>query len=383
MGRHVSVRVLCIACLVVLAACQASSAVSPPANPASSVIAARPTVLAAPTWTPNPTLILSRSAAYFDGVSWSPDSSQIVTVLGSYWGREALVVSAVNLSGFQYLAGAKDIPELVSGTTVLNSAPAVSTLTPGTTPIVVTAAAPYLYDESSADSPQGYFSRPAWSPDNAQIAFGFVPSEMTASKWDLTSGLYLITPDGQNMRPVLMLPSSPELYDLQWSADGQQLRYITCAGGVPLKAYMVNANGTGNQLIREVASPDGGCPEQVKWAPDGQRIALYYYSDRDLLLLDANTGDMINLTGDDTERVVSFGWSRDSQRLAYSACTPDHVRCRLYTMNADGSSRHIQEEGLTYFDIAWSPDGQWFMLETSSGGSISGYILSAQRTTVR
>jgi dipeptidyl aminopeptidase/acylaminoacyl peptidase len=150
----------------------------------------------------------------------------------------------------------------------------------------------------------------------------------------------------------------------------EQICVYTAPGELPLCV-------TGDERLRGIDL------ETVRWSPDSRYLAFTQeffqtFRDPDLWVLDTNTGDLRNLTDDDTDRVplldpnADWGnvdllprWSGDSARilfLRYSGGGGEVNPPELFTIAPDGSD--LRRVGvietaakLPVYALDWSPDG--------------------------
>ena len=112
--------------------------------------------------------------------------------------------------------------------------------------------------------------RPAWSPDGASIAFGIqVPQSARA---------YVSRADGSNSREVTKPARYRRIYDLSWSPDGSEIRFVgervgPSAGGEEERVkgiYAVSADGLRDRVLPKLSQL-----HPVAWSPDDSRIAVF------------------------------------------------------------------------------------------------------------
>jgi WD40 repeat protein len=162
---------------------------------------------------------------------------------------------------------------------------------------------------------------PKWSPDSTQIVggcWGGAPGEETYARiWDAQTGDILME---------LENPAEGYTWYTKWSPDGTKL--LTTHGGGIIVIWDV---ASGEPIL--AFTEHYGFGAIASWSPDGTLIASSGFSDRNLKIWDANTGEA-------------------------SLSTPIPV---------------------SPYNIAWSPDGSQIML--SGDGLIEPLIMRVWRST--
>jgi TolB protein len=147
------------------------------------------------------------------------------------------------------------------------------------------------------------YEGPAWSPEGNWISF-----DMAA---DSTWGLYLIRPDGSELRRVG--PEAENLFHSSWSPDGQHLAVVTGSIESWQGGILDLDSGNLRQLV-ETEAQFGS----VAWSPDGSRIAFdgVVDSNFDLYVTTPFGGSPVRLTfGEAIDARPT--WSPDGKRLVF------------------------------------------------------------------
>lgn len=145
----------------------------------------------------------------------------------------------------------------------------------------------------------------SWSPDGKKIAF---TTERTGDP-----EIFLMNADGSGQ---VNLTNHPEFDgDPAWSPDGKTILFTTKRDGSGFRLYLMDPDGTNVRKLP--VKQTGGGPVFASWSPNGDRIA---YGDEDgaaveIFICDAN--------GANTKKLTTLGginvfpaWSADGKRIA-------------------------------------------------------------------
>lgn len=218
-----------------------------------------------------------------------------------------------------------------------------------------------------------------WSPDGEQIAFH-----------TSTAALFVARHAGTERRRLVRNGESPD-----WSPDGRWIAFlrprpVCCLATV----HLIRPDGSGLRRILP-GFVDGG--NQLRWAPDGQRLSVSQHRGGDLHRLgvvDPNGGRVQWIRGNIG---ADADWSPDSRRLAftcssYRTCVADVASGRIrvvarsgyFEWSPDGSRFAVASEGLYVghtgggklvriarvhraWSPRWSPDGRWISFNALRG----------------
>ncbi len=225
---------------------------------------------------------------------------------------------------------------------------------------------------------------PSWSPDGTKIAFE------STREWHNRSSIYVMDADGNNV--TCLTPETKICRFPAWSPDGKRIAYCVMkmsGGGAigPDNIITMNTDGSAKTLLTEGYSPswfpdsqrvafiadilDGweirsidlygsdikrhgvlpraranyGLPlpstefPMLAVSPDGNSIALEYYdfmAGQKIYILELDTGELINLTGELYGYSYCPAWSSDGDKVAFTLETIDDTS--MYLMNTDGSN---------------------------------------------
>jgi Tol biopolymer transport system component len=270
------------------------------------------------------------------GVSWSPDGSQIAV------GR--------------YVAGQPNV-------WVVNAKSGVMRRITGCQLKRACGAAGFVYVNVDGFQLQ-------WSPDGRKIffiRFGYLGGGGTG-----TTSLDTVRPDGSDLWelpvPARESPSAPSPpVAAQWSPDGRELAVDTYNG-----VWIIDAAGTVTRLTRVPAT--GGSA----WSPDGRELAIA--APDGIYTVDADGMALTRLAAAADLSLWAPAWSPNGKQLAYGSSTfqyqsrshQTHVE-GVWTINADGSDRRLIYEtipllwGSVVDAPIWSSDGSQLAFSSYDG----------------
>ena len=245
------------------------------------------------------------------------------------------------------------------------------------------------------------------APDGRSVAY-LVSTNLRESDEPVTA-LWCVDWDGGE--PLQLTRSLKDVASPRWSPDGRWLSFLaTPAGTERSQLMLIDRRGGEPQALTHAP----GVIAEYAWAPDGRRLviqmqqaepapqvaktprpividALRFKGDEEgyltadtaqhLYLVDAKSGELERLTGDDANESAP-AWSTDGKRLAY-------VRTRERGMDADGMEDIMAVEaavGATprtlvrvnapnHQQLRWTPDGQSLALAVGAPIRLTAYGL--------
>ena len=199
---------------------------------------------------------------------------------------------------------------------------------------------------------EGRNSSPAWSPDAKKIAF--------VAHRDGNSEIYIMNADGSDQ--TRLTDTGGNSHPL-WSPNGDGIAF-QCEKNI----CVINPDGSDLHAVAFNAS-------DAAWSPDGTKLAFKRRSGfdgqlhiRQIHIMDVTNGDETALT-DISLGIGVMTWLPDGERIAFveneEELHGNHLG-DIYVMHLDGSNRLLLVDRSEYdgpiHDLAWSPDGQKFVV---------------------
>lgn len=220
----------------------------------------------------------------------------------------------------------------------------------------------------------------SFSPDGSKVTYS---AHLPGEKWQ--SGIYVV--DAHGGSPRLLLASGPRNYpddtyttgvgSPTFSPDGTQIAYFDGMGDWGNSLRVMNADGSGVQVLIDDQDEEISHTDNLAWSADGSRLAFN------------GTGGGIWIVGGDGSGLTKVDgkdvrWSPTGSRLAFQAGSPSSAGLwggeGIWVINADGSGR--RQVATVGHDPVWSPDGSRIAyLGSSTPGSL--YVSDLDGTHVR
>jgi len=219
--------------------------------------------------------------------------------------------------------------------------------------VIFTSPAPHLEEDTA----------PSWSPDGQYLAFEcYVEgpaaeiAESNVRHYTQEAADICKTDAGGHNRIRLTGEQGQDRYP-RWSPDGMHIAYVRQDG-----IYIVNSDGSNrgqvlqyNNAIEEIG--------KVVWLPQGAQFlfsARLEDSERDVYLLDVNTGALTNLTMDNATHDFTPIPILDGTKVIFLASASSwYAPSQLKIVNIDGSDEEvINIQEIYYTSISASNSGQ-------------------------
>jgi TolB protein len=162
--------------------------------------------------------------------------------------------------------------------------------------------------------PNEYLVKPAWSPNGEWIAF--------LNENGTRGDIYLIQPDGTNLRRLTDSNGISRDGNLVWSPDSKQLAYSAYLGGnIEIFVMVVEDALQGVAVSQQLTESLSSVRNLVtSWSSDGTQIAFSSNQDGnpEIYLMNPDGSNMLRLTNtpaSDTEP----DWSPDGKQIVFSS----------------------------------------------------------------
>lgn len=212
---------------------------------------------------------------------------------------------------------------------------------------------------------------PAFRPDGTRVAF------LCKTK-DHDFEVYACDADGANRKQLTRPPGDPSAcYFPSWSPDGKRVCYTRLfPGGNKCELRVVNADGTGDEVVREGAVG-------AAWGPDGA-IAFVRREEgkpQALCVADADGGNEKVLVADiGRVDLPAPAWSPDGSTVAYTAMTDHGWQIHLVPA-AGGPARPLTSLfGMNANPVWVAPDRVLFSHATQPGAGGGFGVVKADGT---
>jgi TolB protein len=175
-----------------------------------------------------------------------------------------------------------------------------------------------------------YLVKPAWSPNGEWIVF--------LNENGTRGDIYLIHPDGTDLRRLTDSNDISRDGNLVWSPDGKQLAYSAYRGG-KIEIFLMGVEETlqGAAASQQLTDNLSSVRNLVtSWSPDGSWIAFSSNQDgnSEIYLMNPDGSNMIRLTNNpasDTEP----DWSPDGRQIVFSSNRDGNVE--IYVLDVAGA----------------------------------------------
>jgi Tol biopolymer transport system component len=234
----------------------------------------------------------------------------------------------------------------------------------------------------------------------------------------LLGSIYVMRPDGSQVRKLTAVAGHDDLNALRWSHDSKRLAFNARSGAQGQRAcFVVNADGTGLEELWSGRAPDWSPDDRQiayqasdgakilvqnldrsgrteiaqgyfpRWSPDGARLA---FSDRrELYVKDLLSGETTGLLNKPVLEVLDgYSWSPDGERLAVVVrpTVADRLEVWLVDMTASPPRVQSRQRGGMGGYVSFSPDGKqlafsdsWLIRIVDVGGTARARMLPSQR----
>jgi Tol biopolymer transport system component len=211
-------------------------------------------------------------------------------------------------------------------------------------------------DGNNVTKLRGHVSQFAWAPDGKQIAFASWGSSRIL-------GIYIADTETGDIRRLTDDGTAPS-----WSPDGNRIAFIS----KDRRLAVINVNGGPRRYLTDLGFPAEfahSLDDPAQWSPDGNR--LLFAVSPNIYLVDANGGEPVLVVkseyrGQPPSLAPSAAsgnpvWSPDGKHFAFVSLRDDPSSgFHIYIADADGSNQTRLTDPAMVLNAsspAWSPDG--------------------------
>lgn len=207
---------------------------------------------------------------------------------------------------------------------------------------------------------------------DTRIAYVTVQGEVDSRKY------FLQIADSDGYGPRTILESTQPILSPAWSADGNNLAYVS----FEKRRSMIYVQDIWSGSRKRVAEFDG-INSAPAWSPDGRKIALTLSKDGnpEIYVYDVESTELRRLTRHtaiDTEPA----WSPDGGSIIFTSGRAGGPQVYKVSV-AGGSPQRLTFQGNYNAGASYSPDGKWITLITNQGNGYKVGIYSIEDRVVR
>lgn len=196
-----------------------------------------------------------------------------------------------------------------------------------------------------------------WSPSGDLIAVQY------GSCADGVEQIDVVLLDAATLAPLDFVPNTTSELDQHpaWSPDGAEVAFVR-------SEHALNSYAVATRELREIAQLPRGIDFPV-WSPDGDYIAVVAYSPQQLLILEAQSGEIVAATPDSIIAITA-AWLPDGRTILFNGL--QGAAESLYSMSlADGATRRFTGEvsGIVAAGLSVDPDARVLFVGRPTGTS--------------